>query len=338
MSTKSEKMLERVRALLAKADGTRHPEEADAFRAKADELMTRYAIEEWQVEMAQEGSQGRIKPIRKDFSMEWFSARNPARDALWEIFYDVARHCRVKAVVQKYGDGGRRTIPVIGMPQDLEYMDMLFTSLMLQLSQKIDPQPQADLSYEENLMLLKDAGMSWDEIAKRMIAKAEGIPSTPAFVSDDTLTIARRRDRMLKHYRTHCKRNNIPQTKRNHQTYRRSFAQGFAWEIDDRLTALRSSQETLFGKKSGEDSLALALRDISALVQDMLFEVFPDLKPHESGCECAQCSAKRKPVRYRTDTRKSDFSARNAGQRAGREADLQGHPGRRMGSRKNLPG
>ena len=37
-------MLERVRALLAKAESTTFPEEADALTAKAQQLMTRHAL------------------------------------------------------------------------------------------------------------------------------------------------------------------------------------------------------------------------------------------------------------------------------------------------------
>src|SRR5690349_24678935 len=39
------KVLDRVRALLAKAESTSYEEEADAFTAKAHQLMSRYAID-----------------------------------------------------------------------------------------------------------------------------------------------------------------------------------------------------------------------------------------------------------------------------------------------------
>jgi hypothetical protein len=43
------KKLAQVRMLLAKADSTKFPDEADTFRAKADELMAQYAIEAFEV-------------------------------------------------------------------------------------------------------------------------------------------------------------------------------------------------------------------------------------------------------------------------------------------------
>ena len=46
MPNAEDKMLAKVQALLAKAESTPYPEEAAAFVAKAQELMTRYAIDE----------------------------------------------------------------------------------------------------------------------------------------------------------------------------------------------------------------------------------------------------------------------------------------------------
>lgn len=71
---KNAKMLERVRALLAKAESTTFPEEADAFRAKADEIMTAYSISAWQVQMAQEGLQRTIQPEVRWFDFSWWNA------------------------------------------------------------------------------------------------------------------------------------------------------------------------------------------------------------------------------------------------------------------------
>src|SRR4051812_16704394 len=164
------KMLERVRALLAKANGTNFPEEADAFRAKADELMTAYAIEQWQVDAAQEGIQGRPQPERRDVDFSWYSG-TPFRDQLWWIYQDLADHCRCKAVVDKiFGYRENRRIPVLGLPADLDYLDMLFTSIMFDFARKVDPKPDPErLSYEENLAMLKEAGLGWPEITRLMV-------------------------------------------------------------------------------------------------------------------------------------------------------------------------
>jgi hypothetical protein len=73
--TTSHKMLERVRALLAKADSTNFPEEAETFRAKADELMTRHSISQWAVEQAEAGRSAPIKPERRDFERAWRASK-----------------------------------------------------------------------------------------------------------------------------------------------------------------------------------------------------------------------------------------------------------------------
>lgn len=113
-------MLERVRALLAKAASTNFPAEAETFRAKADALMTAFAIEAWQVEVAQNGAEGRPTPIRRDVDFDWWRGGDtPFRSALWALFLDTASHCRCAVVRSKLtrvheAGGSRMVMPVLG--------------------------------------------------------------------------------------------------------------------------------------------------------------------------------------------------------------------------------
>src|SRR4051812_20004928 len=170
MTDRKEAMLDKVRKLLAKAnDASIGDAESESFRQKANDLMTSYAIEAWEVEMAKEGT--RAKAIRRDFDFSWYqdsSWDSPIRDALWSIWYEVARHCRVIQVSTKW-DVQTKLIPVVGMEADLDYFDMLFTSLFLQLTMKADPRPSERLSIEENLAAMREAGMGWDTVTRRMI-------------------------------------------------------------------------------------------------------------------------------------------------------------------------
>lgn len=332
--TAQAKILERVRALIAKADGTNFPEEAASFRAKADELMTAYAIETWQVAAAQDSITGRPEPERRDFNIDWWRGSNPVHEALWMIFDATARHCRCVAVYQKYhysrSDG--RLMPVVGLPADLDYLDMLFTSLMLQLSKQVDPQPIPERGYMDNIIALKDAGLSWDEIAKRM-HQAGVYPE--GMTADDPHN--KRRDRMLRQYRTYCKRTGHEQTYHHHQTYRRSFAEGFYWEIDERLRAMRNEQQR--GYDAGHDgtSMAVTLRDISLVVRDKVYDLWEDLRPHEKNCQCRVCKERRKPVRYRADTRAESAAGYARGRQAGRDADIAGKGGAGLRKTPELP-
>lgn len=316
MTDKSQKMLERVRALIAKADASEFPEEAEAFRAKADDLMTAYAIEAWQVAEAQEGINARPKPERRDFDIRWWFG-SPVRDPLWWMFADLAHHCRCVIVVKK---ARGKSVPVVGLPTDLDYFDMLFTSLMLELANKIDPKYNDRLSLAENIVVFKEAGMKWEIIA-RLIGRPDFI--TPNGVKDGGY--------MVRIYRKYCQENGIKRITVNPQTYQRSFACGFQDGVEEQLRKLRGEQEA-----RGGDSTALVLRDIRDVVQEGVWDLFPDLRPHEEGCVCATCKDKRKPIRYRRDTRKTDYAARAMGERAGREAKIAGHTARRVKNQKEL--
>ncbi|MGH9114705.1 MAG: DUF2786 domain-containing protein, partial [Acidimicrobiales bacterium] len=107
-------VLQRVRGLLAKAESTSFPEEADALTAKAQELMARHSIDAAMVEGAsrQEGPEAvRI----------WVD--NPYAAAKSELVAVVAGSNRCRCVW--YPEWGFMT--VIGHRPDLEAVDMLFT-------------------------------------------------------------------------------------------------------------------------------------------------------------------------------------------------------------------
>src|SRR4051812_24553028 len=127
MTDRSAKMLERVRALLAKAADPGIPQaEADLFRQKADELMTTYAIEAWMVEREQQKIGAPVQPERRDINVAW-RRDNPFANQLGYMFAEVARHCRCIAPPKlNYND---YTKPVFGVPSDLDWFDLLFTSL-----------------------------------------------------------------------------------------------------------------------------------------------------------------------------------------------------------------
>jgi hypothetical protein len=345
------KMLETVRKLLAKAnDSAVGDAEAEVFRQKADELMTAYAIESWEVEMAKEGQN--ILPVKREFDFSWWSDTHESwlRAACWTLWGATARHCRVISV-SKHWDLNQKTIPVVGMEADIDYFDMLFTSLLLQLTSKADPRPQESLSLEENLAAMREAGYGWDTVTRRLIEAGHIEDPNPgvAFPREraDWKHFCRERfllsERLVRRYRAWCKETGRPQTYTNVKTYREHFAAGFAYEIDSRLARMRRESEQSYDAAHTGNSAALALRDINALVKEALWEFFPDLRPHPANCECdnchtakcndpkcsrPRCVARRKPVRYKTDTRKIDWSARNAGARAGAEANLHGNPSR----------
>src|SRR6476646_1454927 len=87
-------MLERVRALLSKAESTTFPEEADALTAKAQELMARHAIDQAMVDAGGTGAGGRTGlPTSRRI---WID--NPYADGKSLLFNHVAVANRCRAV------------------------------------------------------------------------------------------------------------------------------------------------------------------------------------------------------------------------------------------------
>ena len=113
-------MLERVRALLAKAESTQYESEAIAFTAKAQELMTKHALN--QAMLAGAGS-GPAAP-----GMIRIPIDPPYLDAKALLLQVIAGHSRCQAVLHQMVEMSS----VIGFSTDLEAVELLFTSLLVQ--------------------------------------------------------------------------------------------------------------------------------------------------------------------------------------------------------------
>ncbi|GHE13919.1 DUF2786 domain-containing protein [Klenkia taihuensis] len=122
-----ERVLGRVRALLAKAERTDFPEEADALAGKAQELVSRYAIDAAVLAGEQALDLGAGVVARR------LHLDDPFATAKSQLLHAVAaaNGCRVV----RLGDLGMAT--VVGLPTDLELVDLLFTSLLLQATRAL---------------------------------------------------------------------------------------------------------------------------------------------------------------------------------------------------------
>lgn len=108
-----------IRALLAKAEATEFVEEADAFTAKAQDLMTRYAIDEALLVDASEGIEVRSRRLPVD---------NPYAATKAQLLATVGKINRVKTI----WDDHHGIATVVGLPIDLDLAELLFTSLLVQ--------------------------------------------------------------------------------------------------------------------------------------------------------------------------------------------------------------
>lgn len=114
------RMLTRIRALLAKAEATGFPEEAEALTTKAQELMARHSIDEALL-AARTRSAGAPGAVRIGVDAPYESAKAVLLDS-------VASANRCRAVWNS--DLGFTT--VVGFEPDLEAAELLFTSLLVQ--------------------------------------------------------------------------------------------------------------------------------------------------------------------------------------------------------------
>ncbi|MEE1756754.1 DUF2786 domain-containing protein [Streptomyces sp. SP18CS02] len=114
------RMLARIRALLAKAEATGYPEEAEALTAKAQELMARHSLDEAAL-AARTHSADEPAAVRIGVDAPYETAKAILLDA-------VAGANRCRAVWNEaFGFS-----TVVGFEPDLEVVELLFTSLLVQ--------------------------------------------------------------------------------------------------------------------------------------------------------------------------------------------------------------
>ena len=113
------KVTERVRALLAKAESTTFPDEAEAFTAKAQELIARHAIDLALLEG---------QPVVGDVVGRRILIDDPYGRAKSVLVAVIARANRSSAVFNE----GLGLSTVFGTPSDLDAVELLFASLLTQ--------------------------------------------------------------------------------------------------------------------------------------------------------------------------------------------------------------
>ncbi len=124
-------VLHKVTSLLAKAESTTFPDEAEALTAKAQELMTRYAIDRAQLESGRGD-----EPVAGGRRL---AVDDPYANARYLLLSAVADANRCRAVWTK--QWGFST--VFGDDGDLDAVEMLFTSLLVQATRAMVLEPVA---------------------------------------------------------------------------------------------------------------------------------------------------------------------------------------------------
>jgi hypothetical protein len=171
-------VLSKVRALVERAEHPETPtEEAATCRAKADELMFKYAIDQATLRASQPVAE-QMKPSK--IKVDLCDAGIPFEQHFCDLVSVVAEHTRCQVLFSAaqmpkdvlrqwadlYGKPLKCQAVVYGFQADLKYFEILYTTLVLHMSNGIDPKPNFSLTDEENAYALHNSGYNWGDIAK----------------------------------------------------------------------------------------------------------------------------------------------------------------------------
>lgn len=123
-----DRRLATIRSLLAKAEATEFPEEAEAFFNKASELIARYAIDEAMLWASAPGARETPAELR-------LAVHSPYVGQKAVLVSRVAAAHGCRAI--RFGSGSAprgELIAVVGFPSDLKWVETLVTSLLVQLT------------------------------------------------------------------------------------------------------------------------------------------------------------------------------------------------------------
>lgn len=305
----------KIQALLAKAESPAATEaEAALFRAKAEQLMQKYRIEEEELLATDEAAS---KPISKTIVIRQFETDLSAWYPV--IFHAIAEHCGIRWH-KRYAGNGKTEAVCVGYEGDVRYAEFLFVAAHLMFATRVDPVWNPALPEEENIYFLRNAGIERRRIAD--LAWGYGAGDEPS-----------NRSRVQRVYLKECaKRSETARAaglSHNTQTYREAYARSFHDTLSRRLHDARNAVDSMMG--------GVVLHGREMRVNEAFYEQFPQYRPsteprvpfvcedckrtkHTSGkCRLHRPRAWTKRDEERFDRRYNSQSAK-AGTRSGREA------------------
>jgi hypothetical protein len=159
-----DKLLARVRAMVERAEHPdTPPEEADTARRMADALMHKHAIDR---AMLNQKSPKAEQEKPDAITLRLCDAGNPLLVQFSMLSVSVARHTRCEVVLLPSHDFSPTRIRVFGFKSDLDYFQILYTTILMHMSGIFFPKPEDDMSLEENLLRLRSLGLNWLQMAE----------------------------------------------------------------------------------------------------------------------------------------------------------------------------
>lgn len=253
------KILNRIRALLDKAESTTFEGEADSYRQKAEELMAKYRVEE-EALIAQDPQA--ILPTSttmnvtssKEFGNQYFSM-------LWFIAKHMGVEVRGTWAYDKEVRGSAIVATLVGYETDLRFVDVLFTSARMAFSAHLEPKVDPTLTDQANAYRMRKAGMERNRIANALWKSA---------MDDGTA-----HGKVAALYKAECALRMEPATLSgrgiNAKLYRKQYADTFAHRIWERLRRARDGADKAGGlpQLSGREDR----------VKEHFYTLFPEERP-----------------------------------------------------------
>lgn len=169
--TLDEKILQKVRGLLAMAENPAATEaEAQAFSEKAEELIGRYAIDTALLE----AKEHKGKPTSRRYNMP-----TPYPKPKTSLLTGIARAYGCQ-VIRTHRDGGG--LVVFGYQSDLDVIDVLYTSLLLQALHGMQQQYLSDRSFRTSYWYGFAA-----KVSQRLKERQEALVAEVVRESDDPI-------------------------------------------------------------------------------------------------------------------------------------------------------
>jgi hypothetical protein len=271
----TDKILDKIRGLISKAESLETSgdklamNEAMACRSRADAMMQKYAVEEWQA--YQKAPQTELKPTR--IKIDLGEHDNPFLTEIATLVNVISRFCKCSSIWMT-GSGYGDTLEyawVYGYESDLRYFEMLFTSIHLHMVGAIFPKPDPAKTLRQNAFELHNAGLNWFDIAKAYgWFQVPPYPSEPKnmYVNKNTgarETWARSIGRIKQAYGDECASRDVVPMRippNGSETFRRNAASGYLARISQRLKEIAgqrgSGTELVLADKSQNINAALA--------------------------------------------------------------------------------
>jgi hypothetical protein len=249
--------MRRISGLIAKAESTEFPEEATSLRAKAEELMARYRIEE--EELISSSTAVTIAPVTRNVPLTTHQSQF-RNEHVW-LWAAIARHCGIRYHATYLVEDNEYVYVAmaVGYDIDIRLAEMLYSSARLVFGANLEPEVNPNETDAQNIYRLRSAGIDRQTIAERVFGRkghAEGL-------------------KVGQLYREECaRRGEAPKvTGRNvnAKTYREAYAQEFVTAFSSRLRVARDAADAAVG--------ALVSVGRAERVEEAFYTLFPAYRP-----------------------------------------------------------